>query len=76
VRTAPNTLSFINERAWVDIHGSKSGQEQLQKSVRIFKGPLNIMTAPDKEHARMRRALSHAFSEKTVCILAQRLWND
>ncbi|KAL8726431.1 MAG: hypothetical protein Q9166_006709 [cf. Caloplaca sp. 2 TL-2023] len=67
VRIAPDTLSFITPSSWKDIYGqgaarkfSRHGYAQLRPDVH------NLLTAPDKDHARQRSAMSHAFSEKAL----------
>ncbi|KAF2667685.1 putative toxin biosynthesis cytochrome P450 monooxygenase [Microthyrium microscopicum] len=68
VRTGPHTLSFTDEDAWRDIYTLKQGNppKQLQKSrpARKNNGTYSVILAPDDVHARQRRVLSHAFSEK------------
>lgn len=72
VRIAPNELSFNSARAWEDIYSFKPGDAYMQKDP-IHLGsadPLNgfnpITLAKGAEHARQRRALSYAFSEKAL----------
>ena len=68
VRTAPNQLSFINDQAWRDIFTQRHGTQQLQKtmSARKINGAYSIINAPDDIHARQRKMLSHAFSERAL----------
>jgi cytochrome P450 len=68
VRTAPDQLSFINDQAWRDIYMHRQGHGQLQKSVPRLKinGAYHIINAPDDVHARQRKMLSHAFSERAL----------
>jgi hypothetical protein len=60
VRTAPNELSFCEERAWQDIYGKPvSRNTQLQKDQQQLLPPpsgiWNMMQQPsDEEHQRMR----------------------
>ncbi|KAF1988775.1 cytochrome P450 [Aulographum hederae CBS 113979] len=67
VRIAPNQLSFINETAWKDIFMSRP---QMQKHSRFGSAPVDgayhLINAPDDIHARQRRLMSHAFSEKAL----------
>jgi hypothetical protein len=68
VRLAPNQLSCIGETAWKDIYGHKQGRQQLPKADR---GPLrravySIINAPDDVHARQRKMISHAFSDRAL----------
>ncbi|OAL05172.1 cytochrome P450 [Phaeosphaeriaceae sp. SRC1lsM3a] len=72
VRIAPNELSFDEERAWKDIYGSRPGHKNFQKdpihvgSIAAVHGASTITMANDMDHARQRRALSHAFSTKAL----------
>lgn len=69
VRVAPNELSFIGNDAWRDIYMHRQGQPQMRKAGRggrVRGGAYNIINAPDDIHARQRKALSHAFSERAV----------
>jgi hypothetical protein len=71
VRIKPNQLSFIREDAWKDIYMHRQGQPQMAKRGRGTSnknGAYNIINAPDDIHARQRKSLSHAFSEKAACI--------
>ncbi|KAH7083820.1 pisatin demethylase [Paraphoma chrysanthemicola] len=72
VRIAPNELSFDEEPAWKDIYGSRLGHKNFHKdpihvgSIAAVKGVSTITMANDIDHARQRRALSHAFSTKAL----------
>lgn len=69
VRIKPDELSIISESVWQDVYMHRQGQPQMEKRRRdVFLPPgvFNIITAPDDIHARQRRAVSHAFSEKAV----------
>lgn len=67
VRTAPDQLSFINDQAWRDIFMHRQGHPQLQKTLPFPRsGTYNIINAPDDIHARQRKTLSHAFSERAL----------
>lgn len=66
VRVGPNTLSFTEAQAFDDILAHKPGKEELQKE-RVQRSPngvASILSADKKDHARFRRLMSHAFSEK------------
>jgi cytochrome P450 len=68
VRTRPNELSFVGDNAWKDIYMHRQGHKQMQKAgipARPTKAH-SIIVAPDDVHARQRRLLSHAFSERAV----------
>lgn len=68
IRLSPNELSFTNPQAWKDIYAYKAGKEEWPKSpIRAPQspnGPTSIINAGRDDHARFRRLLSHAFSEK------------
>jgi len=72
VRVSPNELAFDNESAWKDIYGSRPGHKNFHKdpihvgSVEALPGVSTITMANDEDHARLRRALSHAFSTKAL----------
>lgn len=65
-------MSFDNESAWKDIYGSRPGHKNFHKdpihvgSVETLPGVTTITMADDTDHARQRRALSHAFSTKAL----------
>ena len=68
VRTRPNELSFIGDNAWKDIYMHRQGHKQMQKAgIPVNQNKTHsIIIAPDDVHARQRRLLSHAFSERAV----------
>ncbi|ERF75985.1 hypothetical protein EPUS_01351 [Endocarpon pusillum Z07020] len=72
VRLAPNKLSFIQSQAWPDIHGHRSEKKKVwfekDPSVYLprFNGAPSIVDANEQDHARFRRLLAHAFSEKAL----------
>jgi hypothetical protein len=72
VRVSPFELSFDREPAWKDIYGSRPGHANFHKdpihvgSVQSLPGVSTITMANDEDHARQRRALSHAFSTKAL----------
>ncbi|TID15340.1 putative secreted glycosidase [Venturia nashicola] len=69
VRVKPNELSFISENIWKDVYMHRQGQPQTEKARRdhfLPPGLFNIVNAPDDVHARQRRAVSHAFSDRAV----------
>ena len=71
MRISPNELAFDNENAWKDIYGSRPGHKNFHKDP-IHVGSIHspgastITMANDADHARQRRALSHAFSTKAL----------
>ncbi|TGO06800.1 hypothetical protein BTUL_0510g00010 [Botrytis tulipae] len=71
VRFAPNDVSFISAQAWNEIYGhGKPNKPTMSKDLRLYRETLteskNILIANDADHSRMRRLLSHAFSEKAL----------
>jgi cytochrome P450 len=72
VRLTPTELSFNSEASWKDIYGSRPGHANFHKdpihvgSVQAVPGAVTITMADDADHARQRRALSHAFSTRAL----------
>ena len=73
VRTGPNQLSCAGDKAnlWAIYGHRKGGHSIPSKDVRKFySGSLNgqpsIITANDLDHARQRKILTHAFSDKAM----------
>lgn len=69
VRFAPNMLSFIDERAWKDIHGFK--KPGPSKDPDIYAKPPNgvpglLSQCNDESHARMRKVFTGAFSDRAL----------
>lgn len=62
VRFGPNEVSFITAQAWKDIYGH--GHRQLPKALHSASNKLDILSANDADHSRLRKSLSHAFSAK------------
>ncbi|KAL8826573.1 MAG: hypothetical protein Q9170_007347 [Blastenia crenularia] len=52
----------------LDIYGTRLGKGQLAKDPIVFQqeGPANITVANHRDHARIRKLLSHAFSETAL----------
>ncbi|MCJ1380793.1 hypothetical protein MMC17_003902 [Xylographa soralifera] len=70
VRLAPNELSFIDGQAWHDIYNHTPGVPNFPKNP-LWMAPAengihSILSANDADHARYRRLLSHAFSERAL----------
>jgi cytochrome P450 len=67
VRVAPDELSFIETEAWKDIYVSRLFVRPKQWGTRPpgIKAH-NLISAPQADHLRYRKALSPAFSEKAV----------
>ncbi|KAK2005213.1 cytochrome P450, partial [Colletotrichum eremochloae] len=72
VRLGPSALSYIDERAWEDIHGKHDGSKQLKKAKEFVPtSPPNgaqglVFVRDDKAHGRIRRNFSHGFSDKAL----------
>ncbi|KAJ5126053.1 hypothetical protein N7526_008230 [Penicillium atrosanguineum] len=71
VRIAPNSLVYRAAPAWRDIYGHrKKGHLTFRKDPALYTPTPNgvnaIITANDKQHNRMRRLLTHAFSSKAL----------
>lgn len=64
VRFTDDALSFTTAQAWRDIYGYGHGYTQWEKITFTPPGaPPSIVFSDDKDHARFRRALGHAFSD-------------
>lgn len=69
VRTSPNELSYRNVQAWKDIYANRPGHTLLPKEVNFYTPPKvahNILTADHAYHAKIRRNVANAFSEKAL----------
>ena len=71
VRIAPDELAFATAEAWKDIYSHRThGAKSFQKDPMLYNvppnGTRNLIQAFDSDHARMRRLLSHAFSDKAL----------
>ncbi|KAI2628687.1 putative cytochrome P450 [Hypoxylon sp. NC1633] len=73
VRLAPNELSFASVESWKDIYGHAIGKRQTcikSEFYDVFGGGFNSTCIGSernpKEHARMRKSLSAAFSTKAL----------
>ena len=74
VRVGPNHLSFTDPRAWRAIYGHRVGESaapghtaEMSKAppftTTIRDVPTSIINADREEHSRLRRGLSHGFSD-------------
>lgn len=72
---SPNELVFCDSAAQKDIYtrhfGAKGGKKSMSKSPLYYNVPVggvhNILTVKDDgDHARYRRLLAHAFSERAL----------
>lgn len=78
VRIAPNHLSYTDLQGWRDIYGHRSGPQHANKpenpKSRLYyrdddddaEPPPNILNAGREEHSRLRRAISHGFSDRAM----------
>ena len=74
VRLSPTEVSFISvDRTWLEVYGFRTGKHKTLpylKDRSRFSIPLNgaysILVADEASHSRMRRNLSHAFSDKAL----------
>jgi len=70
VRISPNELSYIAGDGWKDIYTHRVNHMLLPKDEKFYHAPPggvhSIITAPHQAHSRIRRLLSHAFSEKAL----------
>lgn len=71
VRIAPNALVYRSASAWRDIYGHRTkGKKVFHKDPALYSPTPNgvnaIITANGEEHTRMRRLLTHAFSNKAL----------
>lgn len=82
VRVSPTEISYIDAapasdkgfsgtNAWKEIYGHRlSGKRSFAKDRRLYAIPVNgttsILSSNDANHARQRRVLSHAFSDKAL----------
>lgn len=71
VRIAPDELAFVDARAWKDIMGHRPpGQLEMPKAPPFYRTsedlPTTVVNAGREEHGKLRRELSHGFSEKSL----------
>ena len=67
VRFDNETLSFATAQAWKDIYGYGHGTNQWPKQEFRPPGSVDhILFSNDTNHAKFRKALSHAFSEQAL----------
>ncbi|ETS74389.1 hypothetical protein PFICI_14255 [Pestalotiopsis fici W106-1] len=71
VRIAPNELAFSHPQAWKDImghhHGSRVEMEKYDHFYRpVSFGPVDVVSANREEHSRLRRLMSHGFSDRSM----------
>ena len=66
VRVAPDELSFTDPAAWRDIYPQNFLRPREYKDKPSGKAAENLVSASEPDHARFRRVLAPAFSEKSV----------
>ncbi|KAK1636086.1 cytochrome P450 [Colletotrichum phormii] len=68
VRIAPDELAYADPAAWKEIMGHRAGSVANggQAPLEFEKSAEDIITAPGPEHARLRRTLSHGFSDRSL----------
>ncbi|KAI1090682.1 putative toxin biosynthesis cytochrome P450 monooxygenase [Rostrohypoxylon terebratum] len=72
VRIAPNDISYINSESWNAIYGRHATlgahlERKLPKGPDLdFYGALGLFSADGEDHARQRRQLAPAFSERAL----------
>lgn len=67
VRISPDMLSFISGSAWTDIYGHGASRRfEKWGMTRSHKGSDHILSANNEDHARQRRLINHAFSDKAL----------
>ena len=72
VRVSPNELSFNTARSWQDIYNFRPGHQTFTKSDWYSGGvftdkAMSIVSERDPaNHGRMRKDLSHAFSDRSL----------
>lgn len=69
VRLSPNELSFIEPEVWKDVYGHRASA--FTKSTTFYGPdaygtPVGILRADNVSHARQRKTVSHAFSDKAL----------
>ncbi|KAL1599753.1 hypothetical protein SLS60_007557 [Paraconiothyrium brasiliense] len=72
VRVAPNEILYTSPNIWKPIFGHKvNAPENIKDPAQNMKviqgsGRANMLMAPREEHGKMRRLLSHSFSDKAL----------
>ena len=71
VRIMPNELAFIGPEAWNDIYGHrKTGESEFAKQPSFYQPTgekhHSVVYCGRAEHAALRRALSHGFSDRSM----------
>ena len=66
IRISPDELSTTAPLAWKDLYTHRQGHKTIPKDKILFGGTPDILTANDADHARMRRLIAHAFSDRAL----------
>ena len=71
IRISPNALVYRTPQVWKDIYGHrKKGQKSFPKDPQLYtptpNGTEGVVTADEANHSRMRRLMSHAFSDRAL----------
>lgn len=66
IRISPNEVSLISPSTWNEVYAYHAGRPTFPKDVWLYTGARGLIVANDTDHARMRRLLSHAFSDKAL----------
>jgi len=69
VRFAPSMLSYIDPNSWKEVYGHRATAFQKAPEFYgkdVFGDPAGIIRADDISHARQRRLVSHAFSDRSL----------
>lgn len=66
VRVGPDELSFIDPAAWRDIHSKNFLRAPQYSNKPPGKDAENLVSANEYDHARFRKVLAPAFSEKSI----------
>ena len=69
VRISPDELSFRDERAWKDIYAHPNYLAKWPRFAFVHQKPdtpADIINSTHADHARIRRQLSHAFSDRAL----------
>ena len=73
VRIGPTELIFDSAQAWKDIYGHRRGgkksfvkEKNFYAGLNSVNGTDNIISANDADHSRIRKTLSHAFSDRAL----------
>ncbi|KAJ4303387.1 hypothetical protein N0V90_002280 [Kalmusia sp. IMI 367209] len=69
VRFAPNEVSFIDAAVWKDVYGHRATNFKKQQAFYgpdLYGNPAGMIRADNTSHARQRKLVSHAFSDKAL----------